>query len=141
MAAITSLLTMQQAFPPGLPPAPPNNNNNMPDWSSMDFNQFAKYHSTVDLGVFEIPLVNVNVHEGQRPRDEIWITDLLGKYADGIQPHANPGVAILNTEEVPLDEAGKPDPKQMQVSIISSQHRCTARMLMDEPEDRAAQQC
>jgi hypothetical protein len=126
------LLSMKDAFPAGLPPPP----QDMPDWVSMDYNQFAAFYHLKDLGTFTIPLANVNVHEGQRPEDVLWSAELRRRFADGIEAHAHPGVAILNTPQLPLDKDGNADPSQMRVSIVSSQHRCAARLGMDEPMDQ-----
>jgi hypothetical protein len=61
--------------------------------------------------------------------------DLRAQFlADGILANANPGVAILNTQDFPLDEDGNPDPLQMLVSIINGQHRCTAHFGMEGPD-------
>jgi hypothetical protein len=126
-----TLLTMTEAFPDGLPPPPAN----MPNWSPMDYDQFAGFYRTVDLGCFQIPLANVNVHSAQRPQDTKWLTDLRARFlTDGILANANPGVAILNTQDLPLDEDGNPDPLQMLVSIIDGQHRCAARFGMEGPD-------
>jgi hypothetical protein len=126
------LLFMKDAFPTGLPPPPPD----MPDWVSMDYNQFAAFFHLKYLGTFTIPLTNVNVHEGQRPEDLLWTAELQRRFADGIEAHAHPGVAVLNTEQLPLDEDGNVDPLQMRVSIISSQHCCAARLGMNEPQNQ-----
>jgi len=56
-----TLLTMTDTFPDGLPPPP----ENMPDWSSMDYDQFVEFYCTVDLSCFEILLANVNIHSAQ----------------------------------------------------------------------------
>ena len=125
------LLTMLDAFPEGLP-APPID---MPDWSSMDYNQYAAFFQLKELGTFAIPLANVHVHQGQRPEDNRWVGVLQVKFVDdGIQANAHPCVAILNTVDIPLDANGKPDPSQMHISVISGLHRCTALWRMDKPE-------
>ena len=117
----------------GLPPPPPT----MPNWTSMDYDQFAAYFHSIDLGTFDIPLTNVNVHTQQRTLDEPWVSDLqLKKFADGIQPNAHPGVAILNTETLPLDPDGKTDSSQIKASIISAVHWSTARLRMDGPDEK-----
>jgi hypothetical protein len=67
-----TLLTMTEAFSDGLPPPP----ENMPDWSLMDYDQFAGFYCTVNLGCFEILLANVNIHSAQQPQDMVWLTDL-----------------------------------------------------------------
>ena len=104
----------------------------MPNWASMDYDQFAAYFYSINLGMFNIPLTNVNVHTQQRTLDEPWVLDLQHKkFADGIQPNAHPGVAILNTETLPLDPDGKTDSSQIKASIISAVHRSTARLQMD----------
>jgi len=51
---------MANAFPEGLPPAPPG----LPNWSPMDHDQFAMYYHTAEIGSFEIPIANVNIHTG-----------------------------------------------------------------------------
>jgi hypothetical protein len=76
-----------QAFPHHLPSAPPS----MPDWSH-----------TVEIGRSEILIVDVNFHKGQRPLQPSWVKDLMMKFAEGMQPHANVGVAILNTPKSEL---------------------------------------
>jgi len=122
---------MTDAFPHGLPPPPAN----MPAWSLMDYDQFARFYRTVDLGCFLVPLANVNIHSAQRPLDQDWLVELQKRFrADGVQANAHPGVAILNTEHLPLDEDGKPDPLQMSVSIIDGQHRGAARLAMNDPD-------
>jgi len=81
------LLTMLDAFPEGLP-APPID---MPDWSSMDYNQYAAFFQLKELGTFAIPLANVHVHQGQRPEDNHWVGILQVKFVDdGIQANAPP---------------------------------------------------
>jgi len=125
-----TLLTMDQAFPNGLP-APPTD---MPDWEPMDYDQFAACYQTKDLGCCEIPLLNVNLHPCQRPLDLSWVETLQKfKFANGIHKNAYPGVAILNTPDIPLDEYGKPDPTQMSVTIISAQHHGAAVIGMNIP--------
>jgi hypothetical protein len=42
----------------------------------------------------------------------------------------HPGVGIFNSEELPLNEDGKPDPLQMLVSIIDGQHHGVAHFSM-----------
>ena|SRR5882762_3999215 len=120
---------MTEAFPDGLPSPPVN----MPNWSSMDYDQFAGFYCTVDLSCFEIPLANVNVHFTQRPQDTNWLKDLWAWFqADGVLANTNPGVAILNTLNFPLDTDRNPNPLQMLVSIIDGQHCCAAHFGMED---------
>jgi hypothetical protein len=122
---------MQDAFPDGLLPAPPG----LPNWLSMDYNQFSMYYHTAEIGSFKIPIANINVHAGQRPLEPMWVKDLMLKFVAGIQLHANFGVALLNTPDIPMDVNGKPDGSQMHVSNIWALHHCTARWNMDGPDD------
>ena len=123
---------MQEAFPNGLPPPPPN----MPNWASTDDDKFAASFHSIDLGTFDIPLTNINVHTQQRSLDEPWVSDLqLKQFADGIQRNAHPGVAILNTETFPLNPDGKTDSAQIKASIISAVHQSTACLRMDGPDE------
>ena len=102
---------------------------------SYDYDQFTGFYRTVDLGCFEIPLANVNIHSTQQPQDTKWLTDLRTQFeADGILANANSGVAILNTQDLPLNQDGNPDPLQMLVSIVDGQHRCAARFGMEVPD-------
>ena len=126
-----TLHTMTDAFPDSLPPPPAN----MPNWSPMDYDQFTGFYHIVNLGCFEIPLANVNIHSAQRPQDTKWLTDLRTRFnTDGILANANPGVGILNTQDLPLDEDGKPDPLQMLVSIVDGQHCYAAQFGMEVPD-------
>ena len=119
---------MEDAFPNGLPPPPPT----MPNWASMDYDQFTAYFHSINFGMFDIPLTKVNVHTQQRTLDEPWVLDLQHKkIANGIQPNTHPGVAILNTETLPLDPDGKTDSSQIKASIISAVHRSNAHLRMD----------
>ena len=129
-----TLLSMLEDFPNSLPPPPPPPPN-MPNWSRMDYNQFAGFYCTVDLGCFEIPLANVNIHSAQRPQDEDWLKELQKQFQlDGVQANAHTGVGIFNTENLPLDEDENPDPLQMMVSIIDGQHCCAACFVMKDPD-------
>jgi len=129
--ALRTLPTMADAFPEGLPPAPQGS----PNWSSMDYDQFAMYYHTAEIGSFEIPIANVNIHTGQRPLEILWVKDLMVKFVAGIHPHANFGVALLNTPNIPRDTNGQPDGSQMHVSNICALHHCTACWNMEGPDD------
>jgi hypothetical protein len=80
-------------------------------------------------------LANVNIHSAQQPQDMVWLTDLWAWFqADGILTNANPGVAILNTLNLPRDNDRNPDPLQMLVSIIDGQHHCATCFSMEDPD-------
>ena len=126
-----TLHAMQDAFPDGFPPALPG----LLNWSSIDYNQFAMYYHTAEIGSFKIPIANINIHAGQRPLEPMWIKDLMLKFAAGIQLHANFGVALL-TLDIPMDVNGKSDGSQMHVSNICGLHCCTAHWNMNGPDDK-----
>jgi hypothetical protein len=126
-----TLLTITEVFPDGLPLPPAN----MLNWSPMNYDQFTGFYRTIGLGCFQIPLANVNVHSAQQFQDTKWLTDLRAWFqADGILTNANLGVAIFNTQDLPLDKDGNSNPLQMLVSIIDGQHRCAARFGMKGPD-------
>ena len=126
-----TLHAMQDAFPDGFPPALPG----LLNLSSIDYNQFAMYYHTAEIGSFKIPIANINIHAGQRPLEPMWVKDLMLKFAAGIQLHANFGVALL-TLDIPMDVNGKSDGSQMHVSNICGLHCCTAHWNMNGPDDK-----
>ena len=58
------------------------------------------------------------------------------KFATGVNSYANPGVAILNMENIPKDATGNVDVDNLSISIISALHCSTALNNMDIPESQ-----
>jgi hypothetical protein len=135
MNSAFKLPTFSDAFPDGLPEY--SGSSPLPSWDSMEFNIFVKSLGPFCLGLFEIPIANVNTHDLQRDIDEEYMEkDLLTSIATSKDAYVHPGTAILNTNVIPRDSEGNPDPNQMKVTIPDGGHRSTAVGRMEWPEEK-----
>jgi hypothetical protein len=131
MDSAFKLPAFSDAFPDGLPEY--SGSKPLPAWGAMNFNGFAKSLRPFSIGVYEIPVANVNMHKLQRVPSENWLEYLGTSLAKSKDADAHPGTAILNTVEVPRDSDGNPDPMRMMVTVPDGGHRSTAVGRMDWP--------
>jgi hypothetical protein len=102
----------------------------------MAYNEFIQSIGEFYLGLFEVPVANVNTHPLQRAPDEEYLPTLVDSLSRSKDAYVHPGTAVLNSVVVPRNSEGKPDPKQMKLTVTSSGHHCTATMRMDWPEEK-----
>jgi hypothetical protein len=127
------LKTYEEAFPHGLNqetrPA------NLPDFSTMNVDQFVAWLKTQELGTFKIPLSNLNVHPEQRSRDSPWVVVIRGFMNDiGANMNSHPGSGMVNSEDVPKTSEGEPDPSQMRLTVLDGAHCGCVQMGKDDEQ-------
>ena len=102
----------------------------------MDFNDFIKSLGLFCLGLFEVPIANVNTHDLQRKINEKYMKELLTSIATSKDAYVHPRMAILNIDVILRDSEGNPDPKQMKLTIPDGGHCSTAVGRMDWPKEK-----